>query len=119
VSTLKGRGTIHVDRRKFLWVPGDRDVQVRVPREGDPSSQRKVTDIPQEEMRLAVLRLLGDAITARRDELTARTARLFGWSRRGSDIGKALDQAVTALIKEKLVSRDGQLLRISTDVPDA
>jgi len=117
VSTLKGRGTIRVDRRKFLWVSWHRDIQVRVPREGDPSTKRKVRDVAQEDMKLAVLRLLGDAITAERDELTAHTARLFGWSRRGSDIGRALDQAATALIKEKLVTREGQLLRISNDAP--
>ena len=117
VSTLKRRGTIRVDRRKFLWVSSHRDSVVRVPDEGDPSTRRTVEDVAREEMKLAVQLLLGDALTAGRDELTVRTARLFGWTRRGPDIGKALNQAVTALVKDGSVVWDGDLLSITTDEP--
>jgi very-short-patch-repair endonuclease len=113
VSTLKRRGTIRIDRRRFLWRSSGREVSVRIPLDDEPATIRKVSDVPPEEIRLAVLGLLTDAITAERDELTASTARLFGWSRRGADIGRALDQAVTLLIRENLVTRDGQLLRIT------
>lgn len=113
VDALRKRGAISVDRGGFLWSRETTEPEaVRTPTDTDPTTIRRVVDVPPQELRLAVLHLLADALTAEQDELTTAAARLFGWNRRGSDIGRALDRAVSHLIRDGLVSRDGGLLRV-------
>ena len=91
-------------------------MKVRRPSE-EPDSQRSIDEIPPEELRLAVLNLVGDAKRATSDELTAEAARLFGWARRGSDIAEGLDRAMRTLIRSKELVRDGPYLTVR-DKPD-
>jgi hypothetical protein len=72
--------------------------EVRVPA-SDDAPRRPVEHVPPEEIELAIMHLLEGAGDARRADLRAAWARLFGWKRVGPDIGKAFDLAVRALIR--------------------
>ncbi|MCL1598889.1 MAG: DUF3320 domain-containing protein [Actinomycetia bacterium] len=110
---LEREGEITMDRRRVLWWTDLKDaLTVRVPVEGEPETQRKATQVPREELQLAVVELLRDAISADRDELTLMVSKLFGWRRRGSEISTILDGVVTGLLRGKRIVRDGDQLRV-------
>jgi len=52
--------------------------------------ERKVTEIPPEERRRALLSLIGESPGIEQTELITHVARLFGWLRRGSDITRVM-----------------------------
>ena len=53
------------------------------------------------------------AIQVERDELTQAVARLYGWNRRGSEIGQALDRAVADLVRMRRLTNQGSYLCLS------
>lgn len=59
-----------------------------------PHGDRRVSEVPAVELRLAVRRLVEDAKGISRDDLSRHVAKLFGWSRRGSDIDRDLERAI-------------------------
>ena len=79
----------------------------RFPEESDPSTKRKVEDVRLEELELAVMAVVLEALCISRDELTSTVAALFGWERRGADIARALDSAVDNLVAEGAVRLQG------------
>jgi len=110
---LEREGEITMDRRRVLWWTDLQDsLTVRVPVEGEPATQRKATQVPREELQLAVVELLRDAISADRDGLTLMVSKLFGWRRRGSEIATTLDSVVVSLLRGKRIVRDGDQLRV-------
>lgn len=86
----------------FLAVPGA-PVYVRVP---EPTKQwvRKVSQVPPEELDLAIELLLGDAGPTAPADLRTAWARLFGWRRVGSDIEIAFEDAVQRLERAGRIS---------------
>ena len=116
VRSLTGPGLLVVHDRVFLMVPGADPARVRVPTD-DEQTRRRVDEVPATELRAAIELTVRDAIRAERDELTQAVARLYGWNRRGSDIGQALDRAMTYLLRMKRLKRNGSYLEI--DSPNA
>lgn len=95
----------------FLSVPGKALQVVRTPSHGNHETRRDAAEVPPEELQLAIQQLVADARSISLDELTQSVARIFGWGRRGSDIGRALNAAVAACIRKGEIMRDGDLLR--------
>lgn len=114
MSLLRVSASVREDRRHFLWRKPDHELRVRMPTE-DPATRRSIDEISMEELRLAVVNLVGDSKRATSDELTAASARLFGWQRRGPDIAEGLDKAVRSLLKSKKLRRDGQYLAVNAE----
>jgi hypothetical protein len=76
-------------------------------------TERKVAQVPVDELQLAIVQLLRDSIRADRDELTALVAKLFGWSRRGGEISAALQKAVAVLLMSGPIVSVGDQLRVA------
>lgn len=95
----------------FLYASPDQLEVVRCAEDGDPDTIRKAAQVCRGELALALTRLLAEAGTADREELMFRTARLFGWGRRGNDITAALNSALRQLIEDGNVIEgpDGRL----------
>jgi hypothetical protein len=94
-------------------IPDAEPVRVRIPTE-DRATHRRIDEVPSTELRTAIECVVRDAIRVGRDELTQAVARLYGWNRRGSDIGPALDRAVTYLLRMKRLERQDDYLRLSS-----
>lgn len=103
------------DSDGFLSAPSLQLSAVRVPTTDDPTTEREVKYVPQEELRLAVARIVEDAHSIMREDLTFHVARLFGWRRRGPDVRAALGRAVDELVRIGTLVQSGQALRHAVD----
>ncbi|MBM4397672.1 MAG: DUF3320 domain-containing protein [Deltaproteobacteria bacterium] len=83
---------------------------VRVP-DSAPATRRTITEMPREEIAMAVQRLVADVRLISRDELPVRVARLFGWGRTGSEIAEAIERVVLALLDAGVLRAEGDQLR--------
>lgn len=97
------------DRHGFLRTKFSKLQQVRIPSD-EPDTQRESRHIPQEELRLAIFRIIEDASTITHDDVSVRVARLFGWRRRGPDVRAALEDAIERLVSDGNVLDDGEYL---------
>lgn len=97
------------DRHGFLRTKFSKLQQVRIPSD-EPDTQRESRHIPQEELRLALFRIIEDASTITHDDVSVRVARLFGWRRRGPDVRAALEDAIERLVSDGNVLDDGEYL---------
>lgn len=109
VRYLNRRSDIVKAEKGFLAESERQLKAVRVPT--DAQARRNVDEVPKAELRLAVEHLVRDARRVSADELTREVARLFGWSRRGPDIARALHETVDNLINKGRIERDGDWLR--------
>jgi len=64
-------------------------------------------------LELAVLKTVTDAIRINRPELVAFVGRLFGWDRNGALIARAIDRAVTTLLKRGEVVADSDAILLA------
>jgi very-short-patch-repair endonuclease len=110
VAALARRGDIKRVERRFLALNEDQLAAVRVPG-SDATARRDVDEVPPAELKLAVKHLVRDARRVSRDELTFEVARLFGWNRRGPDIAAALEGAVDALVRDRMIGEDDDYLK--------
>ena len=76
---------------------------VRVPEDGD--SVRTVAQTPPEELDLAVVSVVRDAVTAEDDAVVTAVSRIFGWRRSGVDIQAALSTAVERCLAAGTLAR--------------
>lgn len=80
----------------FLW-PSNPEfkLKVRRPDSSDPSTVRDIEQIPIEEIELAFINILYDALSLPRDSLLTQVAKIFGFERMGDkiqiELGKVLD----------------------------
>ncbi|MFF4094297.1 DUF3320 domain-containing protein [Streptomyces sp. NPDC001834] len=95
------RRTKQAVRFGTAWDLPGRDVTVaRTPsREFD----RKVSQVPSVERRIALLGVLSESPGMRREELARETARFFGWLRLGSDIRTAFDDDIEVLLTRNVI----------------
>ncbi|WP_420121977.1 DUF3320 domain-containing protein [Nakamurella sp.] len=91
------------DAAGFFRIDGRDLTTVRVPAGGDGA--RSVLAIPPEEIDLAVVGTVGDAIVIEEDQLIVAVARLFGWQRSGPDIQNALAAAVSRATRQGRIRR--------------
>jgi very-short-patch-repair endonuclease len=111
LASLVRKDSVRRDPHGFLWLPQQQLSVVRgaVAEE----TRRTVGEVPEAEMRLAVLRLVMDALSISWEELSTRVTRLFGWTRRGADISDAVDDAIRKLTAEGLLrSSEGKMLQV-------
>src|SRR5262249_4635438 len=103
---------------EFIW-PADRAPDlVRVPTAGRPETERKVGHVPPQELDLALAHMAAEAMASAEDDLTEEVARLFGWRRRGPDIGPALGQSVERLVAACQLERRGENLCLLGETPN-
>jgi hypothetical protein len=112
VRTLKSRGSLLEPEKGQLMLEGADPNRVRIPDAENPATRRSIDEVPSTELRTAIEYVVRDAMQVSRDELTQAVARLYGWNRRGREIGAALDRAITYLLRMKRLARDGSYLRI-------
>jgi hypothetical protein len=85
----------------FIDLPDRGVTTVRLPTD---EVARKVEQVSDDELRLAITRLLDSGGTVARDELMTVVARLYGWGRRGSEIDARLRTIIGRLIADGTVT---------------
>lgn len=85
----------------------------------DDQTKRSVDEIPLDEMELALVRVVRDAALIHADDATAKVSRLFGWTRRGTEIQNALDAALSRALKSELIRQGDAGLEWVGEVVDA
>ena len=96
----------------FISVVGQDLYSVRSPNPKVASTIRSIDEIPSEEIDLAVVNLLQDAMNATADELIIRISRLFGWARTGTEISAAVERSINRLKRSGKLSKAGSQLSI-------
>lgn len=94
----------------FLSVPGRVVDVVRIPSETAEGSERTITQVPPDELRLALTLLLADAGSVSEDDLSFHVSRLFGWGRRSSAMSATIERLIEELEIEGVVLRIGDRL---------
>ncbi|HWT93659.1 MAG TPA: DUF3320 domain-containing protein, partial [Solirubrobacteraceae bacterium] len=110
VQGLVRSGTL-VQRGNAYCLPNQRTDLVRYPVEEDERTYREVKQVPDVELAEAAARLVREARVVTEEELQQRTARLFGWRRRGTAIRPALGRIVEQLLADGVIERTGDELR--------
>ena len=87
----------------FLTGPGPLLTTVRTPVRG---YQRQITQIHDRELEEAIVRLTRDASSISQDDLTTAVARLFGWTRRGTDISQRMTTLIRWLLNNGTLTGD-------------
>ena len=109
ITTCVRTGVVEA-RGSFVGAPDTWHRAVRVPDEDEPESRRKVEELPEEELRLALQLYVSDAHAIDHESLLVATARLFGWGRVGADIRVRLEDALDDAVQAgQLVERGGRV----------
>jgi transcription elongation GreA/GreB family factor/very-short-patch-repair endonuclease len=95
----------------FIWPPTGDLEHVRVPRSGQPETERRVEHVPSQELDIAIMHVAAEAVAVTEDQLTEAVARVFGWRRRGPDIRPALATSVQRFVAAGKLERAGDALR--------
>ncbi|NLH69350.1 MAG: DUF3320 domain-containing protein [Brooklawnia sp.] len=93
----------------FLAMPGQHASKVRTP---SGRTARKVEQIHEDELALAMTLLLAELGSSSQDELQVATARLFGWGRTGAQIQGRLEPIIENLVKMSRLKRESGLLAL-------
>jgi hypothetical protein len=88
---------------QFLTVTGASLATIRTPTD---ECHRDVKHIHDRELTLALVNLVRDTGGITHDELTAQTARLYGWTRRGPDITTRLHTLISKLLTDGALTGD-------------
>ena len=101
----------------FLTIFGrGEDIRPRAPRAGalrNDASRRKVEHIPLAELKAGILICAELLYGAGRKELTAETARQFGFRRTSKDIAKRIGEAIDQLMRDGKLTGDAQMLTVA------
>ena len=106
---MLGRGYIKATG-KTLWNPGDEPDEFMSPRKpsDDPDSKRDADQIPPEEYRAAVVRVVQEQFGLPREDLAKETAIKLGFSRLTATIAPFIDAAIDqALSDNRLTESEG------------
>ena len=106
---MLGRGYIKATG-KTLWNPGDEPDEFMSPRKpsDDPDGKRDADQIPPEEYRAAVVRVVQEQFGLPREDLAKETAIKLGFSRLTATIAPFIDAAIDlALSDNRLTESDG------------
>jgi hypothetical protein len=98
----------------FLLNP-DAPVTVRTPTD---LCQRTISQVHESELDLALVKVVSHAAGIGQDELTTRTARIYGWERRGSDITSRLGERISSLLVRGLLAGTPDNLTIARHPTD-
>lgn len=78
-----------------------------------PGDERTVTEVPYEELRNAMCDAVRRSFALGYEDCLRETARIFGWSRLGSQVRDRLDGVLRAAVNERALVVDGERLRAS------
>jgi hypothetical protein len=81
----------------FLIAADHSSATVRTPTQ---RCQRDISQVHVSELAVALVRLVGDAGGISQDELTTRVTRIYGWTRRGSDITARMQGVIRDLLEK-------------------
>lgn len=95
-------------------MPGTVASEVRGPID---TCSRSVDQVHDDELTLALTNLARDTGGLGRDELSANVAKLYGWTRRGSDISRRLDLLIDRLIANGVLVSNGLSLSLRVQTP--
>jgi hypothetical protein len=95
----------------FIDLPDRPIASVRVPA-GDV--QRKIEQVDDRELNLAITNLIRSGGTVNQDDLLTATARLYGWNRRGSEITTRLAAVVSRLLATGTLDGDATALSLKS-----
>ena len=96
--------------KKYLQEVGYQPLRVSKPDPSNRDTFRNLTQIPSEEIELAMRKILREALSIPRETLLVQTARIFGIDRVSSEAQLLLDQALGRLISVgAIIEREGRL----------
>ncbi|HKA95014.1 MAG TPA: DUF3320 domain-containing protein [Streptosporangiaceae bacterium] len=96
----------------FLTLAGMPHPAVRTPTE---ACERTVEQVHERELALALAGLVRDAGGIGRDELIARAARLYGWSRPGPDVTDRMAAVISELRRDGILAGDEHTVTAAAD----
>lgn len=112
-NSLKGEGKV---RRigKFLW-PSKVvfELTVRQPDPEDEDTLREIGFIPQEELELAVMNAVRDALSISEDDLVKAVARIFGFDRTGVNIRGRMETIFRQMTSRGMLVLKGDRISLS------
>ncbi|HEY5878423.1 MAG TPA: hypothetical protein VIU11_05915, partial [Nakamurella sp.] len=94
------------DPAGFYRIDGRQLTTVRVP--AGTGTTRSALAIPPEEVDLAVVGTVRDAIVIEEEQLAVAVARLFGWQRTGPDIHNAIAGSVSRMLQQGPLTRNAR-----------
>jgi hypothetical protein len=94
----------------FLTLPDAPHPAVRTPTQ---ACERTIEQVHDQELAQALTNLVRDAHSISQDELTTRTARIYGWTRRGPDITNRMASLINALLAKSILTGAPDNLTIS------
>jgi hypothetical protein len=105
---------IYVDAQGFYRLDQVAATSVRVP--GDEENIRAVQHVPADELDLAVIGTVIDAVSAGEAEVVTAVRRMFGWRRSGGDIVAAVQASIERCLSGSTVEHtaSGSLRMVST-----
>jgi REase_MTES_1575/Protein of unknown function (DUF4011)/AAA domain/Protein of unknown function (DUF3320) len=107
-AAIRGAGVLR--NGEFLSATGPPLVTVRTPTD---ACRRDIKHIHDRELVLALVNLVRDTGGISHGELTTQTARLYGWTRRGSDISTRLDTLIGRLLSDGVLTGDQNNLTVT------
>ena len=109
-KSLRRKGELMADSDGFLALPNQSEIRVRSGDRSKPETIRNIEEIPATELKEAIVRFVREVHPISEDELTARIAFVFGWTRRGPDIADEFKRVVRRLVSDGSLTRNGALL---------
>ncbi|RFS20523.1 DUF3320 domain-containing protein [Chitinophaga silvatica] len=100
---------------QFLW-----DLAMSPPvlrnRSHLPAVARKINYISQEELTLALEKIVGDAIAIQREDAVPMVSKLLGFTRVTEDIKEEVNKVIDVSIEEKVLEQEGDFLKLRLTV---
>lgn len=112
-NSLKGEGKV---KRigKFLWPSRVVfELTVRQPNPEDEDTLREIAFIPQEELELAVMNAVRDALSISEDDLVKAVARIFGFDRTGVNIRGRMETIFRQMTSRGMLVLKGDRISLS------
>jgi hypothetical protein len=103
IKQLVDSGAVLTLARDVYAQPGQ---SIALVRRADAFRRDKAAHVPAVELQAAMTHIVSDAHSIDADELSSRTAGVFGWARRGPDIAAALSAALRSLLDDNELRRD-------------
>src|SRR5690606_14295224 len=89
----------------FIWSVDQEPMRYRKFRiPTDDKSKRNADDLPAEEVAAAIVNILVNQVSLPKDDLVRETARLFGYSRIGGNVGQAMNTGIDYAVKNKMIA---------------
>lgn len=79
----------------------------------DDTERREATDIPPEEISVAIKEILENQISMTREDLVKETARVFGYNRTGGNVESSMLWGINKAVSRGFVKIEGQRIRLS------